>query len=55
MIKNLKKIKGNIIQLIYRLGVVFVELDIKSSVAFVALCFTLERGEIAFRGDLCAP
>ena len=52
IIKNLKKIK---VQLIYRLGAGFAELDINSSVAFVALSFTLERGEMAFKGDLCAP
>ena len=32
-----------------------VELDIKFSLAFVASSFTLERGEMAFKGDLCAP
>lgn len=51
----IKKIKGTKVQLIYRPGAGFVKLDINSSVAFVALSFTLESGEMAFRGDLCAP
>ena len=55
MIKTLKKIKGRKDQLIYRPGAGFVELHINSSVAFVASSFTLESGEMAFRGDLCAP
>lgn len=55
MIYNLKKIKGTKVQLIYRPGAGFVELDNNSSVAFVASSFTLESGEMAFRGDMCAP
>jgi hypothetical protein len=56
MIKNLKKIKETTkVQLIYRPGAGVVELDINSSVAFVASSLTLESGEMAFRGDLCAP
>lgn len=52
VIKILKKIK---VQLIYCPGAGFVELDNNSSVAFVASSFTLESGEMAFKGDLCAP
>jgi len=52
MIKNLKILKGTKVQFIYGPGAGFVELDINSSVAFVALSFTTERGEMALRGDL---
>ena len=56
MIKNLKKIKETTkVQLIYRSGAGFVEMDINSSVAFVASSFTLESGEMAFRGDTGVP
>src|ERR1700735_4952395 len=54
--KNLIKGKGGPSPQIYRPGAGFVELDIISSLAFVALSLTLERGEMAFRGDdLSAP
>lgn len=53
--RNLRKKKGGPSQQFYRPGAGFVKLDIISSLTFVALSFTLERGEMAFRGDLCAP
>lgn len=52
--QNLEKKRGPSPQF-YRPGAGFAELDIKFSLAFVALSFTLERGEIAFSGDMCAP